>query len=103
MNVSAAAMIAVKAENGILISWSEIIGADRYIIYRETVGETLKTPLVSNLTNTGYIDTSVEQGKTYRYYLVCESDRTPAGTQYASPYISGYSTPAEIYYNRSQP
>ena len=99
MNVSAAAMTAAKAENGVLISWSEITGADRYMIYRETVGETRKTPLISNLTTTYYLDTTVEEGKTYRYYLVCESDRKLDGVAHASPYVSGYSNPVEIIYN----
>lgn len=63
-------------ENGIKISWNKLSEANKYMVYRKTVGSNWETgwTWIANSYTTTYTDKTVENGKTYVYCLIPYGD-----------------------------
>jgi len=69
---------------GVLVTWSAVTGAARYVLWRATSLTGIKTALDTEITHTTYADAPVTPGRTY-YYWVTACFYTGACSALSSP------------------
>lgn len=71
-----------NSTRGVGFTWTAVEGADAYNVYRRSAGE-VKWVLLTSTAKTGFTDTTVENGKYYKYAVRAINDGG------ISPYIGG--------------
>ncbi len=82
--------VAVAEVSGkyIIITWNQVDGAEKYKIYRSETDEfTDQTPAIMSVISSPFIDTDVEKGKSYFYWVstvIASDESTPSVTSGAT-------------------
>ena len=73
-----------NAINGVEVKWTKVKGATEYRIYRKKFGEKDGTRVAVVKDSTTYVDTNVENGTRYCYYVVMQLENAKATTNVAA-------------------
>ena len=71
---------ATNTASGVRLTWEQVKGASGYVVYRKTADDSGWIKLAT-VTGTGYTDTDVKSGATYRYTLRAQKNQTLSGYQ----------------------
>ena len=75
--------------DGIMVSWSEVAGAQGYTVYRKPTFGISAYVSIANVTGLSYTDTTANAGVIYTYAVKAYSSSNDYGIAYGSPMVAG--------------